>query len=62
MNNIAGVNKLRQLEESEQWLENVDQVGCKKVYTSSEFQSKTGSASPVEVEKFLILMILIMMA
>ena len=43
MNNIAGVNKLRQLEESEQWLENVDQVGCKKVYTASEFQSKTGA-------------------
>ena len=43
MNNIADANKLRQLEESEQWLENVDQVGCKKVYTSSEFQSKTGA-------------------
>ena len=33
MNNIVDVNKLRWFEESGQWLENVDQVGCKKVYT-----------------------------
>ena len=55
MNNIVDVNKLRWFEESGQWLENVDQVGCKKVYTGFRVSVQNWCpASPVEVEKFLI--------